>query len=334
MNEKIDFVIMWVDGSDPKWLEEKNKYSAEKIDVTNSIVRYRDMNVLKYWFRAVEKYTPWVNKIHFVTWGHVPEWLDVSNPKINIVKHEDFIPKKYLPVFSANPIELNLHHIKGLAEQFVLFNDDVFIMNELSPEFFFKNGLPCDSWKENPIKTEDADDNFIDHIVINDLFVINKNFDKRTTIKNNFSKVFNLKYGKRNIRYLMLYRWRYFCGFDVNHVAFSYLKSTYKDIWEKEYKLLDKTCQNKFRTVFDLNQWVLNWWQLAQGKFSVKSHKKIGQYYNLGTNNENLFNYMRSPKATIVCINDTNNNYDFDKATSELIEVFEEKLSEKSSFER
>jgi hypothetical protein len=24
--EKIDFVITWVDGSDPKWLAEKNKY--------------------------------------------------------------------------------------------------------------------------------------------------------------------------------------------------------------------------------------------------------------------------------------------------------------------
>ena len=37
MHDKIDFVIAWVDGSDPAWLEEKNKYSPKKEDVTNAI---------------------------------------------------------------------------------------------------------------------------------------------------------------------------------------------------------------------------------------------------------------------------------------------------------
>ena len=87
MREKIDFVIMWVDGSDPKWLAEKNKYSEKKVSIDDGINRYRDMNLLKYWFRGVEKYTPWVNKIYFVTWGHLPEWLDTSNPKLVIVNH-------------------------------------------------------------------------------------------------------------------------------------------------------------------------------------------------------------------------------------------------------
>ena len=49
MKEKIDFVILWVDGSDPEWLKEKNQYSEEKIDIDSSISRYRDMKTLKYW---------------------------------------------------------------------------------------------------------------------------------------------------------------------------------------------------------------------------------------------------------------------------------------------
>ena len=89
MNQKIDFVIMWVDGSDPAWLEEKNKYLEKKIDTSNAINRYRDMGLLKYWFRGVEKFTPWVNKVHFVTWGHIPSWLNTNNPKLNVVRHED-----------------------------------------------------------------------------------------------------------------------------------------------------------------------------------------------------------------------------------------------------
>lgn len=334
MNEKIDFVIMWVDGSDPKWLQEKNKYSTNKIDVDDAINRYRDMGTLKYWFRSVEKYTPWVNKIHFITCGHLPDWLNTNNPKLNIVKHEDYIPKEYLPTFSANPIELNLHRINELEEKFVLFNDDIFIINPLNPTFFFKNGLPCDFWKENTFRTEDANDNFFDHIILNDLFLINKNFNKREFIKNNFFKVFNLKYGRRNIRYFMLCRWQYFCGFDIPHTANSFLKSSFKDIWEHEFDILDRTSSNKFRNVFDVNQWVVHWWQMLNGQFSVKSYHDVGKYFCLKENNTELFDYIKSKKSTVVCINDTNLNLNFDKVTKELIEVFEEKFPEKSSFEK
>lgn len=334
MGEKIDFVIMWVDGSDPEWLKEKNKFSEKKVDVNNAINRYRDMGTLKYWFRAVEKYTPWVNKIHFITWGHVPKWLDINNPKLNVVKHEEFIPQKYLPTFSANPIELNLHRINDLSEKFVLFNDDMYITNYLNSDYFFKNGLPCDFWKENTFKTEDAGDNFFDHIILNNLFLINKNFDKKEFIKKNFFKVFNFKYGKRNIRYFMLYRWKYFCGFDMPHTANAFLKSSFEDIWNKEYEFLDKTSKNKFRSVFDVNQWCVHWWQMLKGNFSVISHNDVGKYYVLKENNEELFNYINSDKSTIVCINDTNVNLDFEKATNDLIEVFEKKLPNKSSFEK
>ena len=85
---KIDFVITWVDGSDPVWRKEKNKYMG--IDETEAgETRYRDMGLLKYWFRAVEAYAPWVDQIHFVTWGHLPEWLNTECPKLHIVNHRD-----------------------------------------------------------------------------------------------------------------------------------------------------------------------------------------------------------------------------------------------------
>ena len=123
----IDFVIIWVDGSDKKWLHEKNKYQKNSINIDAEINRYRDWDNLKYWFRGVEKYAPWVNNIFFVTWGHIPSWLNTNNPKLKIIKHTDFIPKEYLPTFSANPIELNLHRIEELSENFVFFNDDFFV---------------------------------------------------------------------------------------------------------------------------------------------------------------------------------------------------------------
>ena len=69
----IDVVILWVNGSDPAWMEEKSKYMPPAAADSNSANRYRDWGILPYWFRAIEKFTPWVRKIHFVTWGHVPE---------------------------------------------------------------------------------------------------------------------------------------------------------------------------------------------------------------------------------------------------------------------
>lgn len=332
--EKIDFVIMWVDGSDPKWLKEKNKYSEKKVVIDEAINRYRDMGTLKYIFRGIEKYTPWVNKVHFVTWGHLPDWLNVKNPKLNVVKHEDFIPKEYLPTFSSHPIELNLHRIDELAEKFVLFNDDFFLLNPLDESYFFKNGLPVDHWKENTFKTEEAGDNFFDHIIINNIFLINKNFDKKDVYKKNFKKIFNLKYGKRNIRYLMLRRWNYFCGFDWPHTANPYLKSTFKEVWEKEYDILNNTCMHKFRHVLDVNQWAMNVWQMCKGNFEVKSHNDFGRYYGISDDNSELIEYIKDDKSTVVCINDTNMNVDFDKVKEEISEAFERKLPEKSSFEK
>ena len=140
--EKIDFVVTYLDSTDKKWQEERAKYSGENLDSRNSEARYRNMDNFQYWFRAIERYAPWVNKIHLVTWGHVPEWLDTTNPKINIVKHDDYIPKEYLPTFNSNVLDLNLDRIPGLSENFVYFNDDIFLNSKTEPSDFFKNNLP------------------------------------------------------------------------------------------------------------------------------------------------------------------------------------------------
>jgi hypothetical protein len=66
---QIDFVITWIDMNDPKWQQEFALYSG-KIDNTKNEIseaRFRDYGFLKYWFRGVENFAPWVRKIHFVT---------------------------------------------------------------------------------------------------------------------------------------------------------------------------------------------------------------------------------------------------------------------------
>lgn len=335
MSSKVDFVLMWVDGSDPKWLKEKNKYSEVKFDVDASAARYRDMGTLKYWFRAVEKYAPWVNNIYLITYGHLPKWLNTDNPKLKIINHKDYIPEKYLPTFSSHPIELNVHRIKDLSEKFVLFNDDMYILNPIKEQFFFKNGLPVDFWKENTFQTETSGDNFFDHIVLNDLFLVNKNFNKKQVVKGNHNKVYNLKYGVRNARYLMLNRRNYFCGFDITHTANAYLKSSFEEVWKKEPELLDRTSSHKFRSVLDVNQWAIHWYQMVKGNFSPTTHKNYGKYFNVSDNNDELIKYILDDKSTVACINDGNiPEKSFEKASLEIARAFERKLPDKSSFEK
>ena len=84
----IDFVITWVDGDDPAWKEERAKYDHPEGCISNSNdSQYRDWGILPYWFRSVERYAPWVRRIHFITCGHYPEWLNLDHPKLLFVKH-------------------------------------------------------------------------------------------------------------------------------------------------------------------------------------------------------------------------------------------------------
>ncbi len=186
--EKIDFVLTWVDGNDPKWIKDFNEYKGIVGDTR--VARYRDWDNLQYLFRAFEEFTPWVNKIYFVTYGHLPKWLNVNHPKLVIVKHEDYLEKENLPVFNSHALEINFHKIKELSDKFVYFNDDTFITKKLSSERFFKNGLPVNTAIGNVMHQGD-----ISHIICNNIDVINKHFDKYSVIKKHFFKWFNLKYG-------------------------------------------------------------------------------------------------------------------------------------------
>jgi hypothetical protein len=111
---------------------------------------------MKYWFRGIEKFAPWARKIHFVTWGHVPDFLNINHPRLHIVNHKEFIPSGCLPMYNANVIEVSLHKINDLAERFIYFNDDVFLLKTTRKEDFFCDGLPKSNAIECPIFQEGA----------------------------------------------------------------------------------------------------------------------------------------------------------------------------------
>lgn len=330
MSDVIDFVIPWVDGGDPEWLREKNDYSEKKTtqDDTRDI-RFRDWETLKYWFRGVEKFAPWVNQIHFITWGHLPPWLNTENPKLHIVNHSDYIPEQYLPTFSSHTIELNMHRIKGLSDHFVYFNDDIFILKPLSESDFFKDGIPCDLCVGNAITPRLGE---FSPILLQTTSYINKHFDKRKDLKKNFWKWFSPKYGKLLTRTLCLSPWTFYTGFYNHHLAVAYDKRTLETVWKEEPEILDRTCRHRFRNDADVNQYIFRYWRLASGDFSP--HAVLGKYVNMGDDNTAIYNDIRNRRYKLFCINDKENKADFETEKRKMIEAFEAVFPEKSTFEK
>ncbi len=329
--DKIDFVLLWVDGSDPAWLEQKKQFSPKKEDFGSGDNRFRDWDNLQYWFRGVERFAPWVNKIYFVTWGHVPSWLNTEHPKLKIVKHTDFIPPEYLPTFNSDTIETNLFRLEELSEHFVLFNDDFFLIDAVKPEDFFQNGLPCDSFVENLIAPVGRFGITHTKVVITD--IINAHFRKRAVHKRFRGKIYNAKYGLQNLITLYFAPFSYFTGFRNPHIAQSHLKSTFREIWELEGEALDTSCRNRFRGTNDVSHWLMRYWNMCSGKFQPRSIR-FGHYFEAGRNNDALCSYIREQKGKTICINDMAGDYSFEKARDEINGALRDILPEPCSFER
>ena len=148
VNVPIDVVYTWVDGADPEWLEAKNEalrargHEPRPADAVDE-ARFRSHDELRYSLRSLEIYAPWVRRVHIVTAGQRPAWLDVENPRLRLVDHRDiFADPSVLPVFNSHAIESQLHHVPGLAEHYLYLNDDVFFGRLVTrDQFFHGNGL-------------------------------------------------------------------------------------------------------------------------------------------------------------------------------------------------
>ena len=333
MNDKIDFVILWVDGNDEKWLEEKEKYQPKKSNKENNGKnRFRDWDNLKYWFRSIEENAPWVNNIYFVTWGHLPSWLNVKNPKLKVITHKDYIPKEYLPTYNSNTIELNLFRYEDLSENFVLFNDDMFIMEKVEESDFFKNNKPVECYSEITNESSKANEIY-KHTLLNNIGIINKYFKKRQVYKKDIFKYINPKYGfKDNLNTILLSRFGSFAMIDNKHLPVSLKKSVLKELWDKEYDAFNKSSLNRFRDLSDVSQYLVRYWQLASGNFYPRS-SKYGMYFALNDDNKDIIKELEKRKYKIVCFNDTEKVTDFEKSKKSLNDYLEKRYPNKSSFE-
>ena len=334
----IDIVIPWVDANDEEWNREKNKCleQATEFQKNNNVESmYREGINLKYWFRAIENCMPWVRYIFFVSCGQVPSFLNLTNNKLKIINHSSFIPEEYLPTFNSNTIEMNLFRIDELSENFILFNDDVFPIKKIKPEYFFYKNKVCDEAIERifaPKINESIFDSYT-YCQLNNMQIINKHFKKREVQKSNFFKWFTLRYGKRVLNNLAL---AYFYDFDRisnKHLANAFKKSTFKEIWTMEYEVCNQASMNKFRNYTDVSQYLVRWWQLCKGEFYPK--RRLGKLFPITDDNYyKIADFILRREQQIVCVNDTKDIVNYSMAKEIIEDAFEKIFPVKSSFEK
>lgn len=330
-DDKIDIVVLWVDGNDPEWIKEKNKYDTRKKDNSASSNRFRDWDLMRYWFRGIEKYAPWVNHVHFVTCGHYPSWLNLNHSKISLVKHTDYIPNELLPTFNSNTIEMYIHLIPNLADKFILFNDDMFLIRPTCKEDFFMGDKPLESALLGILSSQDISDVF-PHILINNSSILNSHFCKKKVLQNNKELFYSLKYGKDVIRNICLSPFVYFSDFRDLHLPTSYRKKDFEKVWEAEPQKLYEGTKSRFRSSSDINHWLIKDWYMCEGDFAPRK-TTWGKRFELGCD-ESVYEYIKEQKGKVICLNDSNSKLDFEETQKKLIECFESILPNKSSFEK
>lgn len=330
MNE-IDFVLLWVDGNDPAWREAfLRARTAAGRDADLSAIRFRDWQTLPYWFRAVERFAPWVRRIHLITWGHLPAWLDTSHPKLHIVRHEEYLPAEYLPSFNSNTLELNIARIEGLADRFVLFNDDTFLTRPCRPEdFFSREGLPRDMARLSLVQASS-----VGHIIYNDLALINA-LHPRRELTRRLAKWFSPRYGAGNLlKTLTLLPWSFYPGFCDPHLPQPYLKRQFLRAWELWGKELDASCRHTFREPTDHSHRLIRYDMLCRGEFSPRSLRD-GRLLNLTDEAmEAVCRDIEEARWRLVCLNDSEEIADFDRQCERLKRAFDRLLPAPSSYER
>ena len=264
-----------------------------------------------------------------MTWGHVPDWLDTNHPKLNVVRHDEFIPNELLPTFNSRTIELNFDKIDSLSEFFVNFNDDMFLNAEVKSEDFIKNGLPVLQYLTMPIPADSKynivqfNNNYSVNKAIRDKKFITR---KKLSLKNGFfAFLINLW-----LLPVQLYTKRY-VGFFQDHLAQPMLKSSFKELRKVVSDEFDNASRSKFRSPNTINIWTVLDYQRAEDKFYPHNSFKFGKVVPLENNKK--YEEILNSKYKLICFNDGSAEINFTNERNHLLEALDKKFPEKSSFE-
>ena len=308
----VDFVYLWVDGSDPAWQAKRNALigKTEEKSAVNCEGRYANNDELKYSLRSLEMYAPWIRRIFIVTDNQTPEWLDTSNPKIRIVDHKEILPPQSLPCFNSRIIEHFLCQIPGLAEHFLYGNDDMFINKPVTPyDFFSSDGLPIIRFNRRPFRKLTL-------------------FIKEKIMKKPLS---NYVQAIKHTAELVEKKYGIYYGGKTHHNIDSYLKSNcqrVRDVFKKE---IEATLSNHVRNAKDVQRNIYSYVPLAEKRAHLH-YVSQKTSFRLHIHNESHYSKLDRYNPLLFCMNDSEYAKDSDRKRSAT--YLEMRFPKKSTFEK
>ena len=292
----MDAVITYVDGNDPVWKQDYEKYT----NVPVMQKRFRDWGTLKYLLRGIEKKMPFIRNVYLVVShpSQVPSWADRGNLKI--VLHKDIIPEEFLPTFNCNPIEMNLHRIPGLDEEYLYFNDDMFPVGDCRPTDFFRDGKAVIGYYR--------------HLFASNMYKkICRNSDRLAR------QALGLKPSAFFTR--------------PQHICSPMLKSVCDEVYDKVNAQIRETSATRTRTENNLNQYLFLDYMNYKGL--VINEKISNKHFSVSVASpESLRKFLQNPNRNLVCINDVHlSEKRYEALRGAILDAFESVFPDKSRFE-
>ena len=292
----MDIVITYVNGLDPVWQKEYEAHTKTPIVEK----RFRDWGTLKFLFRGIEKNMPFIRKVHLVVSGEsqVPEWINRN--EVNIVLHKDIIPVQFLPTFNCNPIEMHLHNIEGLDEEYLYFNDDIFPLLPCKPTDFFRNGKGVLGMSR--------------HLFVSGMF---RRICRNSTV----------------VAYSVLNRRPSICYLRPQHVCTPMLKTQVQEVYNLAKDKIHASMSTT-RNASNLNQYLyLNYMYLKGNLINEKLSKK---HFSVGiVSADKLRNFIEHPTHKLTCINDVQlTDARYKELQETLLDAFNNLLPNTSKYEK
>jgi len=277
----INLVYTWVNGSDPEHIKARVARSGNDKWASPGNNRFRDLGGLLYSLRSAELYAPWINKIFIVTSGQVPSYLNVSNPRIELIFHTDIFehPDKDLPTFNSNAIEGNFHNLPDrVGPCFIYLNDDMFFGNQVSPSDFWDEAygqvLYLSSWVAPP--TGDKLSNLWHRSILNS------------------NKALDALWGRARRNYAS--HGPYFFSLEVLRHMYSHLSGLFNETSTHPFRH-----ENDAAVPFLYNQWTDHYFDSYYARFTINHYMRISD--DSGRTKKD-FKKILEKRPKTVCMND------------------------------
>lgn len=269
----IDVVIAWVDGDDPKLIEKRQKYLQGK---DNALLRsarptlFASVDEIKYCVLSIFRFAPFVRNVYIVTDDQTPDIFDDVKKffpsrlgSIRIIDHKEIFKgfEEFLPTFNSISIGNMVWRIEGLSENFVYFNDDIFLIRDVHPDDWVINGKPVirGEWRFPPYKK----------VVKNAI----QSFFKRKILRaKDFTPKFSFFLIQWNAASILGMRFRYLVNGHTPHVM---NRKTIENFFEKNIKLVKQNISFRFR-----NKEQFNISTLANHLEVIGGNKQVQKFYS------------------------------------------------------